>query len=89
MKTRNLVLLAGVILSSVVTMPAQKKASITQRKVARAIDGHQAYKTYCTSCHRFPSKYSEQKEATILLHMRVRANLTEDETEAILRYLTK
>lgn len=58
-------------------------------KAAKELDADEAYKANCSRCHPAPRKYSERKMATIMRHMRVRANLTEDETEAILRYLTK
>ena len=89
MRRRMFALLMGVLLFWAVSLSAQKKAGATRRGPAVAIDGHQAYKANCLSCHLVPPKYSARREATVMLHMRVRASLTEDETEAILRYLTK
>ena len=51
------------------------------------IDPDDAYKNNCMRCHVAVQEYSPAKTATIVMHMRVRANLTEEETQAILRYL--
>lgn len=64
-------------------------ASAAQIKPKPGLDGDQAYKANCSRCHLAARKFSERKMATIMRHMRVRANLTEEEAEAILRYLTK
>lgn len=53
------------------------------------VDGAQAYKSNCLRCHVEPKKFSERAMVTVVRHMRVRANLTEAETQAILSYLTK
>ncbi len=58
-------------------------------KVAKSIDPDQAYKANCSRCHLEPNKFSERKMGTIIRHMRVRANLTEEDAEAILHYLPK
>lgn len=51
------------------------------------INADLAYKANCTRCHVAPRKFSDRATVTILRHMRVRANLTEEEAEAILKYL--
>jgi len=49
----------------------------------------QAYKSNCTRCHAEVPKMGTRRTRTIIQHMRVRANLTQDEAEAILEYLNK
>ena len=56
-------------------------------KVSRVIDPDKAYKNNCMRCHAETPQYSARKTATIMMHMRVRANLPEDEARAILAYL--
>ena len=51
------------------------------------VDPDGAYKNNCMRCHTAVQDYSPSKTATIVMQMRVRANLTEEETRAILRYL--
>jgi hypothetical protein len=38
-------------------------------------------------CHASTQQYSPRMTKTIIMHMRVRANLTEDQAQAILEYL--
>ena len=53
------------------------------------IDPDDAYKNNCMRCHTSTQQYSPRITKTIVMHMRVRANLTEEEAQAILRYLTE
>jgi hypothetical protein len=53
------------------------------------IDPDDAYKNNCMRCHTSTQQYSPRKTQTIVMHMRVRANLTQEEAEAILKYLTE
>ena len=46
-----------------------------------------AYKQNCTRCHAEVPKLDPKRSNTIMRHMRVRANLTKDEAQAILDYL--
>lgn len=48
-----------------------------------------AYKQNCTRCHSEVPPVSARRTKTIVRHMRVRANLTPDEAQAILQYLTQ
>jgi|SRR6266480_6271429 len=48
-----------------------------------------AYKQNCTRCHSEVPKPNERTSKTVLRHMRVRANLTQDEAKAILEYITQ
>ncbi len=72
--------------------PATKvaaKSSPSKSKVVKPLSGDLTYRANCTRCHVEPRRFSERKTATILRHMRVRGNLTEEEAEAILRFLTQ
>jgi hypothetical protein len=52
-----------------------------------AVDPDDAYKNNCMRCHSAVRQYSPRMTATIVTHMRVRANMTVEETQAILQYL--
>jgi len=72
--------------------PVAKTAAATEgpaRPVQQAVDGDQAYKANCMRCHTAPRKFSAHEMVTVMRHMRVRANLTKAEEQAILRYLTR
>lgn len=51
------------------------------------VDPDDAYKNNCIRCHSAVRQYSPRMTATIVTHMRVRANMTAEETQAILQYL--
>jgi hypothetical protein len=51
------------------------------------IDPDEAYKNNCMRCHASTQQYSPRMTKTIIMHMRVRANLPEDVAQAILEYL--
>lgn len=53
------------------------------------LSADQAYKANCTRCHSELPKLQPGGMATVLMHMRVRANLPKDEARAILDYLTR
>jgi cytochrome c5 len=58
-------------------------------KASSEPDGDAAYKANCARCHAAPRKLSDGQTATIMLHMRARANLTAAEADAILKYLVQ
>jgi len=66
-----------------------KNLPVHTKPVRKPIDPDEAYKANCARCHVEPRKFSERETATVMLHMRVRSNLTEEETKAILKYLTQ
>ncbi len=78
--------------TEVVLVPAasheQAQATIT-KKEPKTFDPNDAYRSNCSRCHLAPRRFSERKMATIMRHMRVRANLTEEEAKGILRFLTE
>ncbi len=78
--------------TEVVLVPAasheQAQATITKKETT-AFDPNDAYRSNCTRCHLAPRRFPERKMATIMRHMRVRANLTEEEAKGILRFLTQ
>ncbi len=78
--------------TEVVLVPAasheQALATITKKETT-AFDPNDAYRSNCSRCHLAPRRFPERKMATIMRHMRVRANLTEEEAKGILRFLTE
>ncbi len=53
------------------------------------LSGDDAYKQNCTRCHSEVPPVSTRRTKTIVRHMRVRANITTEEAQAILQYLTQ
>ncbi len=64
------------------------KASI-QPAQKQEMTGADLYAINCNRCHeeRFPKEFTAAQWTTIMLHMRVRANLTASESKKIVKYL--
>lgn len=50
-------------------------------------EGQRVFAENCSRCHNAPQSFSPRIAGTISRHMRVRANLSEDEERALLRFL--
>ena len=62
-------------------------AQAADHKTHQAVDPDDAYKNNCMRCHAALPQYSPRMTKTIMMHMRVAANLPADEAQAILEYL--
>ena len=74
--------------------PAEKKseADSSNKKpqaVLKKLSGAELYSMHCNRCHpeRYPTERTAAQWKTILLHMRVRANLPAEQSRTILKYL--
>jgi len=59
------------------------------KSVPKKLSGAELYSMHCNRCHpeRYPTERTAAQWKTILLHMRVRANLPAEQSRTILRYL--
>src|SRR5947209_7854993 len=57
--------------------------------VLKKLSGAELYSMHCNRCHpeRYPTERTAAQWKTILLHMRVRANLPAEQARTILKYL--
>jgi mono/diheme cytochrome c family protein len=71
-------------LTSACTTAAHSKSAKHQQP-----DGAQLYAVNCGRCHpeRYPTEWTSSQWKTVMLHMRVRANLPAVQAQAILKYL--
>ena len=53
------------------------------------LEGERRFRSNCGRCHAAPPKFPSRMMATIVRHMRVRANITDDDMRLILRYMTE
>ena len=56
---------------------------------AMRIEGEQRFRANCGRCHTAPQKFPPRMMATVVRHMRVRATITDQDMQSILRYLTQ
>ncbi len=70
---------------------AESKPAKTERpkKVQKKLTGAELYAVHCGRCHpeRYPTERTDPQWRTILMHMRVRANLPAAQAKTILKYL--
>ena len=66
-----------------------EKAPKTEKPAPRKLSGAELYSMHCNRCHpeRYPTERTAAQWKTILLHMRVRANLPAEQSQMILKYL--
>lgn len=69
--------------------PAAKPDQPAAPKHAKKVSGVELYAIHCNRCHaeRYPVEFNETQWKTLMLHMRVRANLPADQAREILKYL--
>ena len=57
------------------------------KPATQKLNADQLYKINCTRCHSEVPKMDTRQTATIMRHMRVRANIPQDDAQAIFEYL--
>jgi hypothetical protein len=72
-----------------VVIPATNSVAATATPARRQLSGAELYSMHCNRCHpeRYPTERTAAQWKTILLHMRVRANLPAEHARTILKYL--
>jgi len=72
------------------TAPAgggQQQAKSKAVHVAQKKDGQQVFDQNCSRCHNAPQGFSPSISGTVARHMRVRAGLSQEDYQALLRFL--
>ena len=69
--------------------PAKVAEAKPAKKVKKKLTGAELYSINCNRCHpeRYPTEFNSTQWKTILIHMRVRANLPAAQAKQILKYL--
>jgi cytochrome c5 len=65
----------------------QKPAKARPVHAAQPRDGQQVFAQNCERCHNAPQSFSPNISGTVAQHMRVRANLSEQDVQALMRFL--
>ena len=56
---------------------------------ASHFEGEKRFRANCGRCHMAPHKFPPRMMATIVRHMRIRATITDEDMQIILRYMTE
>jgi mono/diheme cytochrome c family protein len=67
--------------------PAQQPAQPPDAHADKKRDGDELFTENCSRCHNAPESFSPRVSGTIVRHMRVRAGLSKEDAQAILRFL--
>jgi cytochrome c5 len=67
--------------------PAPKAANSAVHKKVKSNDGEQRFQANCGRCHTPPEALSPREVKAVLQHMRVRAMLSAEDEQLILKYL--
>jgi cytochrome c5 len=54
---------------------------------SHAVSGEQVFAQNCSRCHAAPQGFAPRISGTVAMHMRVRASLSQEETQELLRFL--
>jgi cytochrome c5 len=54
---------------------------------AQQRDGQKVFEQNCSRCHNAPQSFSPSISGTVVRHMRVRAGLSKEDAQAVLRFL--
>jgi cytochrome c5 len=65
--------------------PAKKSMSSPRQQLPDS--GEQVFAQNCSRCHAAPDGFPPRISGTIVMHMRVRASLSQNEAKALLRFL--
>jgi cytochrome c5 len=95
MKTRMIMLAAIVVVGLSLALTAQqaarseagKQQATPARSQPAAKTGEQVFMTNCSRCHVPPMSLSPRITGTVIMHMRVRARLSREDQELVLKYL--
>jgi cytochrome c5 len=67
--------------------PATKTSNSAVHKKVKGNDGEQRFQANCGRCHTPPEAISPREVKAVLQHMRVRAMLSAEDEQLILKYL--
>lgn len=83
------ILAATAAIGQVKKGPSQHPSSPSAKRVHVAAPdrGQKVFDQNCSRCHNAPEGFSPTISGTIAMHMRVRANLSDSDYQALLRFL--
>lgn len=87
--TLSVILLSSIFTSILATVHAQDKqnhAAAAKPVQQKEEDGQKVFEQNCSRCHSAPEGFSPRISGTIVRHMRVRANLSKEDEQKLLRF---
>jgi cytochrome c5 len=69
------------------TVPVDGERQKSAVHVSQQRDGQKVFEQNCSRCHNAPQGFSPNISGTVVRHMRVRAGLSKEDAQAVLRFL--
>ena len=69
------------------TVASTQQATQSKASTGPAKTGEQVFTTNCSRCHAAPMSLSPRITGTVIMHMRVRARLSQQDEQLLLKYL--
>lgn len=87
-RCKLLVAMTAVVVMGVATLVGAKDE---QPAPAKKLTGEQLFALNCSRCHseRYPTEFSKVQWQTLVMHMRVRANLPAAQARAVYKYMAE
>lgn len=84
-----LVAIASIAVASQTTVPrdANSKTTATTQSQTAQPTGEEVFNTHCSRCHMPPMTISPRITGTVIMHMRVRARLSRQDEQLLLKYM--
>lgn len=91
MKTFALVLALSTVCVTAAQTATQPKAATRPTQTAvhtapKVSEGQRVFEQNCSRCHNPPDGFSPRISSTVVRHMRVRANLSEEDAKALMKF---
>ena len=67
--------------------PAKQSTKASSHKSGYGSDGERIFAQQCSRCHTAPDGFSPHISGTVVLHMRVRASLSQHDEQELLHFL--
>lgn len=88
MRTLALATMFVLATTAVAQTSTQTKAptQTSVHKAPRVNEGQRVFEQNCSRCHNPPDGFSPRISSTVVRHMRVRANLSEEDAKALMKF---
>jgi cytochrome c5 len=72
--------------TSMQSTPTAKPAPVAIHAAPKVNEGQRVFEQNCSRCHNPPDGFSPRISSTVVRHMRVRANLSEEDARALMKF---
>lgn len=67
--------------------PSNNKAVSSNNNHTQSVTGEEVFEANCARCHKPPMTISQRVTGTVIMHMRMRARLSRQDEQLLLKYM--